>query len=96
MDSIQSRKLMRLIEEAFHIKVTGREMLEHQTIQSLATYLAIKVDAINKEGKTEDVQLETISEKSMLYSDTKIIAMMEQFTQGKLEFGDVQRVLKGR
>ncbi|GER89945.1 polyketide synthase PksM [Dictyobacter vulcani] len=96
MDSILGRKLMRLVEETFHIKITGRDMLEHQTIQSLVTYLASKVNAFNQNEMERTTRVEKAPGKDMPYSDGQIIAMMEKFTQGELEFEGVQKILEGR
>ena len=37
VDSIASTKLMRGIEKYFQVRVTGRELLEHGTIESLVS-----------------------------------------------------------
>ena len=95
MDSIQGRRLIRHIESNFQIKLTGREMLEHQTIQALVTYLATKVAVAEQSRVVEVMQTETTSEKNMPCDDRHIVEMMEQFTQGKLDFEGVQRILEG-
>src|SRR5204863_3479293 len=42
VDSITSSRLMRGFEKFFQVRVTGRDMLEHDTIRSLLAYLAGK------------------------------------------------------
>ena len=50
VDSIPSARLMRGFETYFQVRVTGRELLEHGTIESLVAYLAGKIDAMD--GRT--------------------------------------------
>ena len=95
MDSILGRKFMRSVEEKFHIKLTGREMLEHQSIQALITYVARKVAASNQSETKAIVRSETALDKTMPYSDTQSIEMMEKFIQGELGFEEVQNILEG-
>src|SRR5262249_33096732 len=44
VDSITSSRLMRGFETFFQVRVTGRDLLEHHTIESLVAYLAGKVE----------------------------------------------------
>ena len=43
VDSIASTKLMRGIEKYFQVRVTGRELLAHGTVESLVVHLVGKI-----------------------------------------------------
>ncbi|MNH95626.1 Polyketide synthase PksM [compost metagenome] len=91
MDSIVGRKLMRHLENAFSIEVTGRELLEYPTIEALAAHLAEKANDSNERGEAEPA----ISGAAADYSDRQIIEKMEQFMQGIGEFEEIHQILEG-
>ena len=43
-DSITAMRLIRAVEQELHVKMTGRDLLEHRTLHALGTYLASKID----------------------------------------------------
>ncbi|MCY8830016.1 acyl carrier protein, partial [Bacillus atrophaeus] len=89
LDSILGRKLMRHIEKNVHIKITGRDILEFQTVQSLAAHLALKADGQNQPIKVPSTK------KTSSYTDEQIIGMMKEVAQGKLDFKSVQTIIEG-
>ncbi|EIM08923.1 acyl carrier protein, partial [Bacillus atrophaeus] len=89
LDSILGRKLMRHIEKNVHIKITGRDILEFQTVQSLAAHLALKADGQNQPIKVPSAK------KTSSYTDEQIIGMMKEVAQGKLDFKSVQTIIEG-
>ncbi|TCS93646.1 SDR family NAD(P)-dependent oxidoreductase [Hazenella coriacea] len=96
LDSIVGRKLYRHLEEYLDVEITGRETLEYRTIQALATYLAFKVNEANRQEIVGMSRPETLLNQLNDNTDSSIIEMMEQFTQGKLDFEKVQKMLEGK
>ena len=56
-DSITAMRLMRAVEQELHLKITGRDLLEHRTIQALSTYLVARIDAPQATGVTAALSL---------------------------------------
>jgi len=42
-DSITAMRLIRAVEQEFHVNMTGRDLLEHHTLHALSTYLAVRL-----------------------------------------------------
>lgn len=91
MDSIVGRKLMRHLENAFSIEVSGRELLEYPAIEALAAHLAEKA----KDGNETEEAEPALPGSTADYSDRHIIEKMEQFMQGIGEFEDIHQILEG-
>ncbi|PAY12901.1 SDR family NAD(P)-dependent oxidoreductase [Bacillus sp. 7705b] len=90
MDSILGRKLMRHLEKTIQIKLTGRELLEFQTIQALSAYVALKA-----EGKNRSAEALPQNQTNSLYTDEQIIGLMQEVAQGNLDFKSVQNIIEG-
>lgn len=87
MDSILGRKLMRHIEKTTQMKMTGREILECQTVQALSAHLALKAERHN--------QIAASHQTNNTYTDEQIIGLMQEVAQGKLDFKSVQNIIEG-
>ncbi|MEG7378239.1 SDR family NAD(P)-dependent oxidoreductase [Bacillus subtilis] len=87
MDSILGRKLMRHIEKITQMKVTGREILEYQTVQDLSAHLALKAEKRNQSAAAHQTK--------GTYTDEQIIGLMQEVAQGKLDFKSVQNIIEG-
>jgi len=75
VDSITNLKMRRSLEQIFTIKISGRELLQHQTLESLSTYL-VKKTALNPKVVTQES--DGISDDSK----KRDIRILEQFQQG--------------
>ncbi|MCY7932355.1 acyl carrier protein, partial [Bacillus inaquosorum] len=87
MDSILGRKLMRHIEKTTQMKMTGREILECQTVQALSAHLASKAERHNQSAAAHQTK--------GTYTDEQIIGLMQEVAQGKLDFKSVQNIIEG-
>ncbi len=64
LDSIVGMKIIRGIDETFQIRMTGREMLEHTTIESISEHLAKKSELRQtKNNKVDAIEIQQIHEK---------------------------------
>ncbi|KAA6474297.1 SDR family NAD(P)-dependent oxidoreductase [Bacillus swezeyi] len=90
MDSILGRKLMRHLEKTIRIKLTGREILEFQTVQALSAHVALKA-----EGQHQSAAAPPQNQMKNLYTDEQIIGLMQEVAQGKLDFKSVQNIIEG-
>jgi acyl carrier protein len=96
VDSIIIMRLMRDLEIRFKIKVTGREMLEHQTINAISNHLALKLEALSNQDIVEDTVLQTKSQpKDLLESPVAEPEMdtLEKFKQGALTLEEIESLL---
>ncbi|MCY8787193.1 SDR family NAD(P)-dependent oxidoreductase [Bacillus inaquosorum] len=87
MDSILGRKLMRHIEKTTQMKMTGREILECQTVQALSAHLTSKTERHNQSAAAHQTK--------GTYTDEQIIRLMQEVAQGKLDFKSVQNIIEG-
>lgn len=87
MDSILGRKLMRHIEKTTQMKMTGREILEYQTVQTLSAHLALQAERHNQSAAAHQIK--------STYTDEQIIGLMQEVAQGKLDFKSVQNIIEG-
>jgi polyketide synthase PksJ len=94
-DSITSSRLMRSVEKVFHVRVTGRELLEHGTIGSLAAYLAKKVEAMDAPTPTPKPAHKNGSQARKEYMDEQVIKALDELEQGTLDLEVVQRIIDG-
>jgi acyl transferase domain-containing protein/acyl carrier protein len=93
VDSIASTKLMRGIEKYFQVRVTGRELLEHGTIESLVAYLAGKIDVIDARPHAVQPLPGGGIQARAEYRDAQVIEALEQLEQGALDLETVQRII---
>ncbi|MCR4441101.1 MAG: beta-ketoacyl synthase N-terminal-like domain-containing protein [Peptococcaceae bacterium] len=80
MDSITAMKLLRHIEKTFGLKLTRREMMEHQTIKSLSGHLTAKI------GET---RLKAAGEAG----GDKGSESLEKFKQGLLTLEEIEELI---
>jgi acyl transferase domain-containing protein len=94
-DSITSSRLMRSVEKVFRVRVTGRELLEHGTIGSLAVYLAKKVEAVDTPEPTPKPAHRNGGQARKEYLDEQVIKALDELEQGTLNLEAVQRIIDG-
>ncbi len=96
IDSIIIMKLMRNFEIRFKIKITGREMLDHQTIGAISSHLAYKLKEITPQDVAEDNVLE-IKSPSLELPDSPVdgpeLNALEKFKQGALSLEEIESLL---
>lgn len=85
VDSIIGQKLGKELLDKFQVKVKGREMLDHQTIDSLAQYLTEKINgSLKKENSGgEEQTLEVVDE----------IEALEKFKRGELSLQEIEKLV---
>jgi acyl transferase domain-containing protein len=93
VDSIVSSRLMRGFEKFFQVRVTGREMLEHGSVESLVAYLAGKVEAMNGHTHTAQPEPGNATQARAEYMDAQVIEALEQLEVGTLDLEAVQRLI---
>jgi 3-oxoacyl-(acyl-carrier-protein) synthase/acyl carrier protein len=96
VDSIIVMKLMREFEIRFKIKITGRELLEHQTIGAISAHLVFKLKELNHQDIAEDSVLQTKSQSVELQDlpvDGPEIEALEKFKQGSLTLEEIESLL---
>jgi hypothetical protein len=95
IDSIVSTRLMRGFETYFQVRATGRELLEHRTIESLVMHLAGKADATNGHTRATQPEPGNDTEAKAEYMDARVIEALEQLQRGALDLEAVQRLIDG-
>jgi 3-oxoacyl-(acyl-carrier-protein) synthase/acyl carrier protein len=96
VDSIIVMRLIRDFEILFKIKITGREMLELRTINTMSAHLALKVEALSNHDIAEDNVLQTKSQPIDLLDSTvnePEIEALEKFKQGTLTLEEIESLL---
>jgi len=93
VDSIIYRKLMRDFAVRFKIKITGREMLEHQTINAISSHLALKLEALNNQDIAVGSVLQSKYQPMELPVDEPEIEALEKFKQGALTLEEIESLL---
>lgn len=93
VDSIARAKLLRDFEKYFQVRVTGRELLEHGTIESLVVYLAGKTDTMDGPMHTVQPRLGNGIQARAEYMDAQVIEALEQLKRGALDLEAVQRII---
>lgn len=69
------------------MKMTGREILEYQTVQTLSAHLALQAERHNQSAAAHQIK--------STYTDEQIIGLMQEVAQGKLDFKSVQNIIEG-
>jgi acyl carrier protein len=93
LDSITCAKLIRGLETRFQIRLTGRELLEHSTIESLVTFLAGKVEEMNSYTRPAQPAPDDITQARADYMDARVIEALDQLERGMLDLEAVQRIV---
>ena len=93
VDSIIYMKLMRDFEKRFQIKITGRELLENRTINSLSAYLTLKIDELNNLEIVLSTKLERKSQQRSEHMDDLVIEMLDKFKQGVLTLEEIEKLI---
>jgi hypothetical protein len=93
VDSIISARLMRGLETYFQVRVTGRELLAHGSIESLVGYLAGKAEAMGGSTPTTHPASVKAIEARAAYMDAQVIEALEQLERGALDLDAVQRII---
>jgi acyl transferase domain-containing protein len=95
VDSITSSRLMRGFEKYFQVRVTGREMVEHRTIESLVTYLAGKVEARYAQTRSTQPAPGNGTHARAEYMDEQVLQALDQWERGTSDLEAVQRIIGG-
>jgi len=95
LDSIISSRLMRGFETFFQVRVTGRDLLEHRTIESLVAYLAGKVEARYDQTRPTQPAPGNGTHTRAEYIDEQVLQALEQWERGTLDLEAVQRLIGG-
>jgi acyl transferase domain-containing protein len=93
VDSIASTKLMRGLEKYFQVRVSGRELLEHGTVESLVVHLVGKIDAMDGRKHTQQPAPGSGIQARAEYRDAQVIEALEQLERGALDLEAVQRII---
>ena len=98
INSIIVTKFIRDFEKHFQTIITGREILEYRTINSLSTYLAQKIDIQNNEGTKQDLNfnIKRGDLKMSNYVDEQVIDTLEKYIEGKLNIKETQKLIARR
>ncbi len=88
VDSIMGMQLRRQIEASLEIGITGRELLEHSTIQSLARLLDQKIDNPAREQITGSGSRETD-----IVTKTQAEEALEKFKCGEMSLEEIKALL---
>ncbi|MGB3468564.1 MAG: beta-ketoacyl synthase N-terminal-like domain-containing protein, partial [Cyclobacteriaceae bacterium] len=81
VDSIVGQKLGKELLERFHLKVTGRNMLDYQTIDDLSAFLSARLTI------TTDASVQESEE-----TDADLIAL-EKFKNGELSLEEIEKLM---
>ncbi|AJQ25408.1 beta-ketoacyl synthase N-terminal-like domain-containing protein [Pelosinus fermentans] len=96
MDSIVIMKFMHEFEKQFEIKVTFRDVVEYETLASLSTYLAQKVDSQKNQNKQAvNSKLEEEQQKMGETIDEQVVGALEKLVQGELRLTEVRKLIEG-
>jgi len=88
LDSVQGLRLMRQLSEAFGMEVSGRELLEHDSIGALSAHLARKSGPSAKPGEpVKPGARDALSPPSG--KETKL-ALLRTFRSGQIEIDEVE------
>lgn len=96
VDSIIVMKIMREFEVRFKLKITGREMLEHQTINAMSSHLTLKLEALSNQDIAAINVLHTEFQPMELLAspvDEPEIEALEKFKQGTLTLEEIESLL---
>jgi acyl transferase domain-containing protein len=96
VDSIIYMKLMRDVEVRFNVKISGREMLAHQTIHAMSAHVTSKLEASNNQDITQETLLQINSQPKELLSpsiDDPEVEALEKFKQGALTLEEIESML---
>ncbi|MCX8128558.1 MAG: SDR family NAD(P)-dependent oxidoreductase [Clostridia bacterium] len=88
VNSITAMKLIRSIEETYHVQVTGREIIKHTTVKSLAGYITERLKGAEN-GNAPDRTGVTGKE----YSDKDIMQILEEFKLGTLSLEEAKELV---
>jgi len=93
VDSIIGMKLKRDFEKYFFTEITGREMMEYRTVESLSAYLAQKMEDLKhmEKKQTFTVDLETKPQTHIEYD--KEIKVLERYKKGELALEEVMELV---
>lgn len=89
IDSIIMMKFAGDFQQQFQTKITLREMLEYETIDSLTTYLAQKVENQNHQNKEQTIH------KTSEQVDEQVVNILEKLAEGELDLTQAQKLLEG-
>jgi acyl transferase domain-containing protein len=78
VNSIITVKFMNRLMKRYKIKITGREMLEYGTINSLSAYVTRKVTAGHAAG----------------FTDEQVIDALEKLVQGRIDINIAQKIIE--
>jgi acyl transferase domain-containing protein len=92
LDSVQGLRLMRQLSEAFGVEVSGRELLEHNSIGALSAHLAGKRGATAKAiESTEPTKLDKVSPSA---GKDAQLALLRTFRTGLIEIDEVESMFR--
>jgi acyl transferase domain-containing protein len=92
-DSITAMRLIRAVEKDFHVHMSGRDLLEHQTMHALSTYLAARIDAPQAAGTALTPSLSEKEEEPAAVTPTALDSL-DQFKQGLLTLEAMEAMLE--
>ncbi|MGS0763566.1 SDR family NAD(P)-dependent oxidoreductase [Syntrophomonas curvata] len=90
--SIVIMKIIRKFEKDFRIKITGREMLENPSVNSLSAYIAAKIGALNKPQIAQFDKTTRNDQKYRRVNEPESEAL-QKFKQGELTLEEIERLL---
>ncbi|HXH09318.1 MAG TPA: SDR family NAD(P)-dependent oxidoreductase [Alphaproteobacteria bacterium] len=108
-DSITGMRLIRAVDKAFNIRITGRDLLEHHTLDALSTYLAAKLDAPQAaflalapgKGEGEGVgaknpQQEDLARGEQVLQQAQVVEAdaLDLFQQGRLTIEEIEALIE--
>jgi len=96
IDSIIMMKFAGDFEQQFQTQITLREILEYETLDSLTTYLAKKVENQNHQNKEQTInsKLEQNHQKTSEDIDEQVVKVLERLAEGGLDVTEAQKLLE--
>lgn len=92
-DSIVIMKLIRNFDQSFAIKLSGREIMEYRTVNTLANYLALKLEKADRQTAPANSPGPVPSQPEPGLNDERLMEALERFKQGSLTLEEIQKII---
>lgn len=97
VNSLIMTKIINALELQFDCKIKGREAVGLNTISALSSLVEdkLKVRVVNHDNQSSEIFYINNSVQLSNFKDTKVLAAMEELSNGQLDLSDLEKLLGG-